>query len=128
MSVSVSLGMVNISISVVANFDWAAARFFWVEVVVVTFVIMVVCSVVLNILVDTVVMIAVEDICSVGETGVCASQDVSAGANHVCGEGKLLAVQDKDVFVVVEGLLASSALLLSSGDSSLLVTDLFVVR
>ena len=54
--------------------------------------------------------VSVEDVCSVVELCVTAGQDVGTGANHVVRKGKLLTVEDEEVFVLIEvplGLLAS---------------------
>ena len=70
---------------------------------------------------------SLEDVGSVGESGSGAGQDVGACANHVLGEGVLLAVEDEDISVFVELSLRSSASSLASLDSALLVGDFFVV-
>ena len=58
-----------------------------------------------------------ERLSSVGELGSLAGQDVSACANHVGGEGVLLAVEDEEVSIFIKLLLASSASSLASLDS-----------
>jgi len=69
--------VVYIFLSVVANSDWGASRFFLLIVVVLTSVV-VVLAVVLLIFMLTVSKIAVEDVCLVGESSALAGEDVSA--------------------------------------------------
>ena len=71
--------------------------------------------------------LASENISSVGKVRVTACQDASTGTHQVLGECELLAPQDKEVFLFSKALCASSALLLESFDSSLLVTDFFII-
>jgi len=82
---------------------------------------------VLSVFVYTAVGVAVEDVCSVGKTGSIAGEEISACANHVWGEGKLLAVEDEEVSLNIAAFLAPSALSLESFNSVLLVRDLIVV-
>jgi len=117
MSVSVTVFlMVDISFRVV---DFLNVRRFVVVVVVVRLVVVR--------LVVVVVMVSTENVCSVSEIGATAGQDVSACANHVLGEGELLAPENEEVSIFIESLLASSAFLLESLNSAFLVTDLMIV-
>lgn len=56
-----------------------------------------------------------------------AGEDVSAGSNHVFGEGELLAIENQCVSVFPEAIIAVSALFLQSLESVPLVINLLVV-
>lgn len=60
---------------------------------------------------------------SVVELCVSAGQDVSTGADHVWGEGKLLAVEDEEVSMLVEDALLAPAQLLEEVDLVSLVVN-----
>jgi len=56
-----------------------------------------------------------------------AGEDVSASSNHVFGESKLLAVENKCISILPEAFVAVSALFLQSLESVPLIIDLTVV-
>lgn len=60
---------------------------------------------------------------SVVELCVTAGQDVSTGADHVWGEGKLLAVEDEEVSMLAEDALLAPAQLLEEVDLVSLVVN-----
>lgn len=60
---------------------------------------------------------------SVVELCVSAGQDVSTGTDHVWGEGKLLAVEDEEVSMLVEDALLAPAQLLEEVDLVSLVVN-----
>merc|ERR1712151_721773 len=80
-----------------------------------------------SVLVDAMVRVAVEDVSLVMKFRCIAGKDVSTSADHVLGPCELLAVEDEEVSVFVEVLLASKASFLESFDSSALAFDLIVV-
>ena len=94
-------------------------------VVVVTVVVVVV--VVINVVVVVMVNVTSEDVSSVREIGIDASQDVSAGTDHVSSEGELLAVEHKEISVNIKIVLATSASLLQPLNSVFLVVDFIVI-
>ena len=61
------------------------------------------------------------------EAGVTACEDVCACTNHVLREGKLLAVENEEISVLLEMVLRPSTFLLQSSDLVLLVFDEFSV-
>ena len=63
----------------------------------------------------------------VWEISSAASEDVSASSNHVFGESKLLAVENKCISILPEAFVAVSALFLQSLESVPLIIDLTVV-
>ena len=64
---------------------------------------------------------------SVWKVSSSASEDVSASSNHVFGESKLLAVENKCISILPEAFIAVSALFLQSLESVPLIIDLTVV-
>jgi len=98
-----------------------------VRVVVVVAVMMVVMVVHGHVLVDVVIIEANEGVSSVVEFCVAAGQDVSAGTDHVWGEGKLLAMEDEELSVDGELFFAFSAEILELTNSVLLFMDLVIV-
>ena len=62
-----------------------------------------------RILMIVLIGVSVEDVCSVVELSVTAGQDVGTGANHVIRKGKLLTVEDEEVFVLIEPALGPFA-------------------
>ena len=81
---------------------------------------------VLWVLMALVIGVSMEDVRSVVELSVAASQDVSAGANHVVREGKLLAVKDEEILVFIEAFLSLSASSLQVASLVPLLVDLIV--
>lgn len=68
-----------------------------------------------------------EDVSPVWETGVDAGKDVCAWADHVGGEGELLAEQDEGISVFIKSSLSSSASLLDGLGLVLLILEIIVV-
>ena len=83
--------------------------------------------VVIVVIVVMVACVAREDVSSVSEFGIGASEDVSAGTNHVFSEGELLAVEHEEISVNIKLVLAASASLLQPLNPVLLVINFIVI-
>jgi len=94
-------------------------RMRWLDVMIM----MIVCVVDMT---STIRIVVREDVCPVIKVCSTAGEDVSACPDHVRGERKLLAVEDKEVSISVESVLAVSALSLETRQSAVLIIDLFV--
>ena len=115
--------MLIVLVVVVVIVHWVVGScLLWVVVVVVMVVVMVIVMVIVIVMV-----VPDEGVSLVVEPCVSAGQDISAGTDHVWGEGELLAVEDEEFSVLSQGLVALSAAILEVMNSVLLVMDLVVV-